>query len=95
MPNILNIKPDVDPSNAEIGVIMARFQVAELHEGHKQLINTVLHYHKKVIIFLGVSKKSYDKNSPLDFANRRAMIHELYPSVIVLPQLDNRDDYKW
>lgn len=95
MPNILNIKPDVDPSNAEIGVIMARFQVAELHEGHKQLINTVLHYHKKVIIFLGLSKKSADKNSPLDFANRRAMIHEAYPSVIVLPQLDNRDDFKW
>ena len=95
MANILNIKPDVDPSNSVIGVIMARFQVAELHEGHKQLIDTVLHYHKKVIIFLGVSKKSSDKNSPLDFANRRAMIHEVYPSVVVLPQLDVRDDYKW
>ena len=95
MDNILNIKPDVDPSSAEIGVIMARFQVAELHEGHKQLINTVLHYHKKVIIFLGVSRKSADKNSPLDFANRRAMINELYPNIVVLPQLDVRDDGKW
>jgi bifunctional NMN adenylyltransferase/nudix hydrolase len=95
MENILNIKPDVDPSSAEIGVVMSRLQVAELHEGHKQLINTVLHYHKKVIIFLGMSKKPSDKNSPLDFANRRAMIHEAYPNVIVLPQLDMRDDYKW
>lgn len=95
MDNLLNIKPDVDPSSAEIGVIMARFQVAELHEGHKQLINTVLHYHKKVIIFLGVSRKSADKNSPLDFANRRAMINEIYPNIIVLPQLDMRDDGKW
>jgi len=95
MEKLLNIKPDFDPSSAEVGVIMARFQVAELHEGHIQLINTVLHYHKKVIIFLGMSKKPSDKNSPLDFANRRAMINEKYPNVIVLPQLDVRNDHKW
>ena len=92
---ILNIVPSINPTDYEVGVVVARFQVAELHEGHKQLINTVLHYHKKVIIFLGMSKKSSDKSSPLDFANRRAMIHEAYPNVIVLPQLDMRDDYKW
>lgn len=93
--NILNISPSIKPNDFTVGVIVARFQVAELHEGHEQLINTVLHYHKKVIVFLGVSKKSSDKNTPLDFANRRAMIHEAYPSVVVLPQLDVRDDYKW
>ena len=92
---ILNIVPSINPTDYEVGVVVARFQVAELHEGHKQLINTVLHYHKKVIIFLGMSKKSSDKSSPLDFANRRAMIHEAYPNVIVLPQLDMRDDHKW
>lgn len=93
--NLLNLKSEISPNDFTIGVIVARFQVAELHEGHKQLINTVLRYHKKVIIFLGMSKKSSDKNSPLDFANRRAMIHEAYPNVIVLPQLDMRDDNKW
>lgn len=95
MNNLLNIKPDFDPSQAEIGVIMARFQVADLHEGHIQLIDTVLHYHKKVIIFLGVSKKDADKNSPLDFANRKTMIQSLYPNIVVLPQRDVRDDITW
>jgi bifunctional NMN adenylyltransferase/nudix hydrolase len=95
MNNILNIKPDFDPSNAQVGVIMARFQVAELHEGHKQLIDTVLHYHDKVIIFLGVNKKTNDKKNPLDFANRRAMINELYPNVVILPQPDVNDDNIW
>lgn len=94
---ILNLKNNQEPiiEEASVGIIVARFQVAELHEGHRQLIDTVLHYHKKVIIFLGVSKKSSDKNTPLDFANRVAMIRESYPNVIVLPQLDVRDDNKW
>lgn len=95
MDNLLNIKPDFNPSTAQLGVIIARFQVAELHEGHRQLIDTVLHYHKKVIIFLGISRKASDRKTPLDFANRRAMINEIYPDIIVLPQVDNRDDYKW
>ena len=77
MEKILNIVRSINPTDYEVGVVVARFQVAELHEGHKQLINTVLHYHKKVIVFLGMSKKSSDKSSPLDFANRRAMIKEI------------------
>jgi hypothetical protein len=32
---ILNIVPSINPTDYEVGVVVARFQVAELHEGHK------------------------------------------------------------
>lgn len=38
---------------ADCGVIVGRFQVAELHEGHRALIEGVMGRHKKVIILLG------------------------------------------
>jgi bifunctional NMN adenylyltransferase/nudix hydrolase len=91
----MNIKTEVNPSDFEIGVIMARFQVHKLHEGHIKLIDKVCENHKKVIIFLGVSVVGNTKSNPLDFASRKAMIQELYPKVVILPQKDQRSDEKW
>jgi bifunctional NMN adenylyltransferase/nudix hydrolase len=91
----MNIKQDLDPSQHQIGVIVARFQVHKLHEGQVKLIDTVCSNHKKVIIFLGVPIVSNTKSNPLDFATRKAMIQEQYPNIIVLPHKDNRSDIKW
>jgi len=93
--DILKLKHDINMNDYPIGVVMARFQVPDLHLGHKQLINTVCYYHKQVIIFLGVSNGTANEHDPLDFATRKAMIQELYPNVVVLPQRDVRDDAKW
>ena len=80
---------------AEIGVIVARFQVHKLHEGHINLIDKVIENHKKVIIFLGVPVIGNTKANPLDYASREAMIKETYPNVIVLPLKDQRSNEKW
>ena len=45
------VKRKIDPSEFEIGVIVARFQVHKLHEAHIRLIDKVCENHKKVIIF--------------------------------------------
>ncbi len=87
--------PAVEPSDYEIGVIIARFQVHQLHEAHKGLIQHVLNNHKKVIIFLGVSVIPNTRTNPLDFATRKAMIQAEYPQVVILPQRDQRSNKKW
>lgn len=91
----MNPKLDINPSDYEIGVIVARFQVHKLHEGHIKLIDHVCENHKKVIIFLGIPQVGGTKSNPLDFASRRAMIQEKYPDIIILPHKDQRSDERW
>ena len=71
---------------AEIGVVIGRFQVPELHDAHKELLQKVLSIHKRVILFLGLApdscKCSY--NNPLDYATRKAMIEKVFPQIEVL-----------
>lgn len=69
--------------NAEVGVIVARFQSPYLHEGHIDILSQVLTNHPRVIVFLGNSPVRCSKNNPLDFQARKAMIESKYPQVEV------------
>jgi len=91
----MNIKHHITPTEFEVGVIIGRFQVPFLHEGHLTLISEVLSTHKKTIILLGVPKIQNTTKNPLDFASRKAMIQKLFPSVLILPIRDNRSDERW
>jgi bifunctional NMN adenylyltransferase/nudix hydrolase len=86
--------------NYTVGVIIARFQVAELHEAHKELIDTVLANHAKVLIFLGLSQVRGSINDPLDFQPRKQMLleaypHDKYPNITIGYAKDNRCDDSW
>lgn len=91
----MEIKPQVDYKDYPIGVLVARFQVNELHVGHKELMNYVSERHKKVILFLGVPRIKNTKRNPLDFATRKAMIQKDYPNIVILPLNDQRYNDKW
>jgi bifunctional NMN adenylyltransferase/nudix hydrolase len=91
----MEIKSNINPTDYEIGVIVARFQVHKLHEGQISLIDKVIENHKKVVIFLGVPVIGNTKSNPLDYASREAMIKQSYPNVIVLPLKDQRSNEKW
>jgi bifunctional NMN adenylyltransferase/nudix hydrolase len=91
----MDIKKHIDPADFEVGVIIGRFQTNKLHEGHINLISHVLSNHKKTIILLGVSRVQNTKKNPLDFASRKAMIQKLFPSVMILPIMDQRYDEAW
>lgn len=69
--------------NAEVGVIVARFQTPFLHEGHVDILTQVTANHPRVLVFLGLSPVKCSKNNPLDFAARKAMIEEAFPTVEV------------
>jgi len=79
----------------DVGVIIGRFQVHDLHEAHKTLISTVSARHKKVILFLGVSPVLGSRKNPLDFTARKLMIQEYYPDMTILALPDKRSDEEW
>lgn len=86
----MEIKREVEPKDYPIGVIVARFQVKNLHDSHLELLADVCANHKKVILFLGVSNAASDEADPMDFATRKVMVQELYPEIVILPLQDRR-----
>lgn len=87
---------DVKTADAELGVIIGRFQVPELHEGHRKLIDSVRAKHRKVLILLGsMPSVLVTRNNPLDYYTRAIMMREVYPDVIVLPINDMPTDKDW
>lgn len=80
--------------NMKTGVIVARFQVPELHVGHIHLIEEVKHRADKTIIVLGCTEKPDYKN-PLSFEIRREMIRDLFPDATILKIYDQANDANW
>ena len=79
----------------DIGVIVGRFQAPDLHQGHRDLIETVMDNHQQILIFLGLSPARSTLNNPLDFETRRKMIQASYPDVNVLYIDDSPSDKAW
>ena len=80
---------------ADVGIVIGRFQVNELHQAHVDLIQTVCDRHDRVLIFLGLSPLRNTLNNPLDFKPRKAMIEEKFPKVEVFYQDDCMLDEVW
>lgn len=81
---------------ADIGVIVGRFQVPELHQGHKDLINEVRRRHQKVLIMLGSTPGLLvTRNNPLDYKTREKMLQQEYPDITILPIKDMPSDNDW
>lgn len=79
----------------DVGVLVARFQVPELHQGHTDILQYMRANHKKIIVLLGVSQVSNTINNPLDYQSRVQMVNELYPEILCLPIFDEGSDEHW
>lgn len=79
----------------DVGVIIGRFQVPELHAAHRDLIESVAEKHSKVIIVLGLSPLPVTRQNPLDFEARKQMILSEFPEVLVLYSKDQASDEVW
>jgi bifunctional NMN adenylyltransferase/nudix hydrolase len=88
---------EVHTQQYDIAVIVGRFQINKLHEAHKELIESVLAKHKKVILFLGVSPALATRKNPLDFPTRKALIEQEFGNKLsaILPIYDNRSNKIW
>lgn len=67
-----------------VGVIIGRFQVSTLTEGHRSLFDSVISRHKKTICIIGLSPIKCTKMNPLDFNSRCEMLKRLYPNIVIL-----------
>ena len=79
----------------DIGVIVGRFQIDKLHEGHIALLDHVTNLHNKVVVFLGVASGEHKEDQALEYATREKMIKSAYPSIITMPLPDIHDDGLW
>jgi bifunctional NMN adenylyltransferase/nudix hydrolase len=78
-----------------VGVIIGRFQVDDLHPAHRAVIDEVKDKHTSVLLFLGVPATYLSQRNPLDFATRRRMIQSHYPDIEVLTIKDHKVDKVW
>jgi bifunctional NMN adenylyltransferase/nudix hydrolase len=86
--------------NYTVAAAVMRLQVAELHDAHKELIDTLFAKHPKVMIFLGLSQVRGSINDPLDYQPRKQMLleaypHDKYPNLTIGYIKDNRYDESW
>lgn len=79
----------------DVGVLVGRFQVPELHEGHTELLDHVCANHGKVIVVLGVTPLHNTLQNPLDVGARKQMLLTAFPNIDVLYITDRPDDGDW
>lgn len=89
------MKVKVTEPTYDVGVIVGRFQVPQLHDGHKALIQTVSERHDMVVLILGCSPLWSTKSNPLDRMAREQMIGENFPNVWVKYINDHPSDNVW
>ena len=85
----------VEKPLSDVGVVIARFQVAELHSAHRDLIASVCALHPKVIVLLGLTPLKVTRNNPLDYESRQRMVTEAFPKVLVSFIQDVQSDAVW
>lgn len=81
--------------SSDVGIVIGRWQIHELHEAHRDVIDTVRAKHDRVIVFVGLSPLRNTARNPLDFITRKKMILETYPDVEVYYIDDNPSDTVW
>lgn len=79
----------------ETGVVIGRFQVAQLHKGHEELLCYVQAKHETVVVLLGVTQAAANGHDPLPYVARKAAILNVLPSAVVIPLHDHRSDAVW
>lgn len=85
-----------------IGVLIGRFQIHALTDGHKYLFAQVAARAHRVLALVGVPPVNGRKRDPLEYGLRARMLQDYWteaypngPELIVAPQLDCPDDDEW
>ncbi len=72
-----------------LGVVIGRFQIHELHEGHVALLDYVDQRHTQLLILIGHNNIRFNTADPFPFHIRKQMLETRYPRAIILPLLDS------
>jgi bifunctional NMN adenylyltransferase/nudix hydrolase len=78
-----------------VAVMVARFQVLDLDEDHKETLREMKGRYSKLVIVLAEPPLPGSKKNPLDFHTRALMIRKFDPDIIVLPHEDQSSELLW
>jgi len=78
-----------------VAVIIGRFQVSKLHDGHCYLMNLALKENDALTVLIGTSEAQPSIRNPLSFAARRDMIIESFPMAKIFEIRDHPCDRMW
>ncbi len=85
-----------------IGVVVGRFQIDELHDGHIQLFRAAVQNTDVLCVVLGTTENLGSKRNPLDFVTRKAMVDQTFAGMnfsrkplVVLAAKDDASDKVW
>lgn len=78
-----------------LGVVIGRFQIDDLHAGHRALLNEVSSRHDDMLVLVGFNGALANARDPLSFALRCQMINESYPDAYVAALADHPSNAEW
>lgn len=77
----------------KIGYIVGRFN--PLHNGHIELIEKMIEENDFSIIFVGSSNENNTYKNPYTFKERKRLLKNFFPNIIILPLPDRNNDVLW
>ena len=80
---------------ASLGVVIGRFQVDDLHEGHLDLLSEVAHTNTQLLIIIGLSPCRCTVYNPLDYDTRIRLLLEYFPQAKIAYINDVKSDVLW
>ena len=78
-----------------LGVVVGRFQVPDLHRGHRYLVETAMSRSDRILLVLGSTGGFPDRRNPLSFAMRGEMIRAIFPNAGIAELLDTGCNEAW
>lgn len=78
-----------------VGVLVGRFQIPQMNDAYRAMISKVSTEHNFTMLCLSTSPIPGNREQPLTYAMRRAMISDSFPNALIFPFLDIADPVKW
>ncbi len=78
-----------------IAVVIGRFQVPELHAGHRHLIDSASAESDETLILVGTTEGLPSTRNPLPYDAIRVMLQNAYPSAVIHPFADRPTNELW
>ena len=80
----------------KLGVLIGRFQVPEMHEGHRFLVREMLEQCDQVLVLFGSSNRPRSVKNPFTYQERATAAQRLFPSIWTAPLNDYLyNDSQW
>lgn len=78
-----------------LGVVVGRFQVPEIHQGHRHLINYASDRNDELLVVVGSGRGFPTPRNPLSFETRKTMLLHEYPTATFAQIFDHPSNEEW